>query len=191
MKGDLSPRRLSHERHRYPSHVPDPHLLVFGFCSGRFPLMDTSAARTRIRDLLRRDPTQIEEELAIHLIRTGHLYTVEEVIFGKRPFTCPIGALTPVADLILEKWNSMERTHQDGLRLQLQGLLWRIRDREVSEPGSYRTVGIDLDVETILRGIKLASCIWGELDFEQRQRIRMALQSFRASAAAMKESRRP
>src|SRR5690554_1043590 len=39
--------------------------------------------------------TRIEEELTIHLIRTGHLYTVEEVIFGKVPVTCPIGALTP------------------------------------------------------------------------------------------------
>lgn len=153
--------------------------------------MDTTGARTRIRDLLGRDPTRIEEELAIHLIRTGHLYLVEEVIFGKQPFTCPIGALTPVADLILEKWNSMERTHQEGVRSQLQQLLWRIRDREVSQPGSYRTVGMDLDVETVLRGIKLASCVWGELDSEQRQRIRLALQSFRASAAAMKEGRRP
>ncbi len=152
--------------------------------------METNATWTRIRDLLGRDPTRIEEELAIHLIRTGRLHTVEEVIFGKRLFTCPIGALTPVADLILEKWNSMERTHQDALRSQLQGLLWRIRDREVSEPGSNRTVGIDLDVETILRGIKLASGVWSELDSEQRQRIRMALQSFRASAAAMKEARR-
>lgn len=152
--------------------------------------MDTNASWTRIRDLLGRDPTRIEEELAIHLIRTGHIHTVEEVIFGKRPFTCPIGALTPVADLILEKWNSMERTHQDALRSQLQSLLWRIRGREVSEPGSYRTVGIDLDVDTILRGIKLASCVWGDLDAEQRQRIRLALQSFRASAAAMKEVRR-
>src|SRR5688500_7639869 len=44
----------------------------------------------------------------------------------------------------------MERTHQDGLRSQLQQLLWRIRDRELSEPGFYRTMGIDLDVETIL-----------------------------------------
>ena len=112
------------------------------------------------------------------------------MIFGKQPFTCPIGALTPVADLVLEKWNSMERTHQDALRSQLQQLLWRIRDREVSEPGSYRTVGIDLDVETILRAIKLASSVWGELDPEQRQRIRMALQNFRASAAAMKAARR-
>ena len=153
--------------------------------------MDATVARTRIRDLLGRDPTRIEEELAIHLIRTGHLYTVEEVIFGKQPFTCPIGALTPVADLILEKWNSMERTHQDALRSQLQQLLWRIRDREVSEPGSYRTVGIDLDVETILRAIKLASSVWGELDSDQRRRIQTALQSFRASAAAMRDARRP
>lgn len=149
--------------------------------------MDTDAAWTRIRDLLGRDPTRIEEELAIHLIRTGHLYTVEEVIFGKRAFTSPIGAVTPVADLILEKWNSMERTHQDALRSQLQGLLWRIRGREVSEPGSYRTVGLDLDVETISRGIKLASCVWGELNSEQRQRVRAALQSFRSSAAAVKK----
>lgn len=152
--------------------------------------MDTNETRTRIRDLLGRDPTRIEEELAIHLIRTGHLLLVEEVIFGKRPFTCPISALTPVADLILEKWNSMERTHQDALRLQLQNLLWRIRDREVSEPGSYRTVGIDLDVDMILRGIKLASCVWAELDAQQRQRIRGALQSFRASAVAEKAARR-
>ena len=72
----------------------------------------------------------------------------------------------------------MERMHQDALRSQLQQLLWRIRDREVSEPGSYRTVGIDLDVETILRGIKLASFVWGELDSEQRQRIRMSLKAF-------------
>src|SRR5690606_21503342 len=147
--------------------------------------MDATVARTRIRDLLGRDPTRIEEELAIHLIRTGHLYIVEEVIFGKQPFTSPIGALTPVADLIIEKWNSMERTHQEGVRSQLQQLLWRVRDREVSEPGSYRTVGIDLDVDTILRGIKLASCVWSQLDSEQRQRIRMALQSFRASAVVM------
>lgn len=152
--------------------------------------MDESEARTRIKDLLGREPTRIEEALAIHLIRTGHLLIVEEVIFGKRAFTSPIRALTPVVDLILEKWNSMERTHQDALRLQLQGLLWRIRDREVSDPGSYRTVGIDLDVEIILRGIKLASCVWGELNTEQRQRIRVALQSFRASAAATKELRR-
>ena len=153
--------------------------------------MDANAARTRMRDLLGREPTRIEEELAIHLIRTGHLYTVEEVIFGERPFTCPIGALTPVADLILEKWNSMEATHQDALRLQLQQLLWRIRDRKVTEPGSCRTVGTDLDVEMILRGIKLASCVWGELDAAQRQRIRLSLQSFRASAAAMKKGRQP
>ena len=152
--------------------------------------MEPNSGWTRVRELLGRNPTRIEEELAIHLIRTGHLYTVEEVIFGKRPFTCPIGALAPVADLILEKWNLMERTHQDALRSQLQQLLWRIRDREVSEPGSYRTVGIDLDVETILRGIKLASCVWGELNSEQRQRIRMALQDFRASAAAMKKATR-
>jgi hypothetical protein len=151
--------------------------------------MDTNDARTRIRDLLGRDPTRIEEELAIHLIRTGRLHVVEEVIFGKRPFTCPIGALTPVADLILEKWNSMERTHQDGVRSQLQDLLWRIRDREVSEPASHRMVGIDLDVETVLRGIKIASSVWGELDSEQRQRIRMGLQRFRASAAARKKAR--
>jgi len=152
--------------------------------------MDENGARTRIKDLLGRDPTRIEEELAIHLVRTGHLHTVEEVIFGKRPFTCPIGALTPVADLILEKWNSMERTHQDALRSQLQSLLWQIRDREMSEPASYRTVGKDLDVETILRGIKLASSVWGELDREQRRRIQAALQSFRASAASLRDARR-
>src|SRR5690606_29643502 len=122
---------------------------------------------------------------------TGHLYTVEEVIFGKVPVTCPIGALTPVADLILEKWNTMEGTHQDVLRSQLQQLLWRIRNREVTEPGSYRTVGTDLDLEMILRGIKVASCVWGELDAEQRQRIWVTLQSFRASTAAMKKGRRP
>lgn len=57
--------------------------------------------------------TRIEEESAIHLIRTGHLYKVDEVIFGRTPFTCFIRALTPVADLILEKWNSMEGRHQD------------------------------------------------------------------------------
>lgn len=152
--------------------------------------MDENGAGTRIKDLLGRDPTRIEEELAIHLIRTGHLHIVEEVIFGKHAFTCPIGALTPVADLILEKWNSMERTHQDALRSQLQSLLWQIRDREVSEPASYRTVGKDLDVDTILRGIKLASSVWGELDAEQRRRIQAALQSFRASAASLRDARR-
>lgn len=152
--------------------------------------MDANGARTRIKDLLGRDPTRIEEELAIHIIRTGHLHTVEEVIFGERPFTCPIGALTPVADLILEKWNSMERTHQDALRSQLQSLLWQIRDRKVSEPASFRTVGKDLDVETILRGIKLASSVWSELDRDQRHGIRTALQNFRASAAAIRQARR-
>lgn len=115
---------------------------------------------------------------AINLIRTGHLLIVEEVIFGKRAFTSPISALTPVADLILEKWNSMERTHQDALRLQLQGLLWRIRDRQVSELRSHRTAGIDLDVEMALRGIKLASCVWGELNSDQRRRIRTRCGAF-------------
>ena len=120
----------------------------------------------------------------------GHLHTVEEVIFGERPFASPIGALTPVADLILEKWDSMERTHQDALRSQLQSLLWGIRDRAVSEPGRFVPLGKILDVETILRGIKLASCLSGELDTDHRRRIRTALQSFRASAAAMREARR-
>lgn len=82
--------------------------------------MDSNVTWTWIRDLLGRDPTRIEEELAIHLIRTGHFYTVEEVILGKRPSTCPIGAIRPVADLVLETWNSMERIHQDALRSQLQ-----------------------------------------------------------------------
>jgi hypothetical protein len=143
----------------------------------------------RFRDALGRDPTRIEEELAIHLIRTGHLHTVEEIIFGQRPFTCPIGALTPVADLILEKWNSMERTHQEGVRSSLEALLWQVRGPKVSGTyqDAYRALNSKLDMDLILRGIAHASEVWADLDREQRQEIRKALQSFRRWAIVARE----
>jgi hypothetical protein len=107
----------------------------FGFYSAIVAAMESDPPT--FSALLGRDPTALEEAMAIFLIRTGRRWYVEQLIRGHRADSADaIRAVYDVADLVVEEWEKLGARHQDALRAELRRLLWRIRGRRVA--GTWR-----------------------------------------------------
>ena len=104
---------------------------IFGYS---FPVdawdlvQDLARRHPSVEELLGRPPTRLEEDLGIHLIRTGRIHLFRQILQGVTAEPADsIAAIYHVADLVIESWGELEPNTQAQLRNELRRLLWRIR----------------------------------------------------------------
>lgn len=130
-----------------------------------------------VRELLGREPTKFEEELAIFMIRTGHRYDVMRILQGGMANGGDsIRAIGDVTDLLIEAWANFTLPQQQHVRQELRTLLWRIRGPTVTESWLEAVRALNPrdmpDVDLVTRGLQHAADTWAVMNPEQRAVVR-------------------
>lgn len=141
-----------------------------------------------VQELLGREPTRFEEELAIFMIRTGHRHDVLRILRGGTADSADaIRALGDVADLLVEGWAKLTLPQQQHIRHELRGLLWRVRGPTVTESWLEAARALNPrevpDIDLVVRGIEHAADHWAIMTTSQRSAVREVLRHLSAAIA--------